>query len=122
MVARPVEYLEILDRSWEEMDCRAVVLWVYRMAGVDLPAEAVERAGAGTWDLVGRQQTAATQVLDVIASDPHGRGCESHLSVVVRASSPRTVLTSARMGGVVAMRPWALQRVLGVYRLRGATA
>ena len=104
----------LVGTPWEGLDCRDVVRAVYRLSGIELPAQALTQADAGLWEKVPRP----TRVLDVIASDPHGAGCESHLSVMVRVLPRRLALSSFVVGGVATTRAWAVQSVLGVYRLR----
>lgn len=105
----------LLGQPWSAVDCTDVVREVYRLHGIELPADALTAPHPEWWEPVGK----ATQVLDVIASDPTASGSESHLSVLVRSESPAVALTSARMGGVATVKPWAVNRVLGVYRWRG---
>lgn len=112
--------LGLLNRPWTEIDCCEVVRRVFAHVGRPLPDGALAGVDPSLWERVGDGWTAATRVLDVITSDPLRRGCESHLSVVVRAEKPQVALSSSVVGGVRSVRPWAIQRVLGVYRLREA--
>ena len=113
-----IDYLDILGRPWDQMNCQDAVRCLYGRAGIDLPEDALSRA-VGGWELVGTRWTDASQVLDVIASDPECVGCESHLSVIVKADPPRLAVTSSAANGVATTPVWAIQRVLGVYRWVG---
>ncbi len=121
-----VDYRALLGITWAEMDCRAAVREVYALAGIALPPGALDYPPAGCWERIADRWDAGTKeiarALDVIASDPHGRGCESHVSVLIRSGRPWTALSSSEREGVHAGRPWAIQNVLGVYRLKAGAA
>lgn len=113
-----MSYRHLLNRPWEEMDCRSVVRAFFEECGVDLPAWAFEDPRIGCWEKVGEHWTDAGAKLDVIASDPEGLGRAAHVSVMTDDGRKGKALSSCRQGGTFACNPWDVRNVIGVYRLR----
>jgi len=109
----------LIGVPYERLACAPLAREVYALAGRPLPPDALS-IGSDLWDRVGDDFSAATQELDIIASDPEGKGVASHVSVVVKEPEHGHLMamTTGEGHGACLVRRSAVQRVVGVYRLR----
>ncbi|RMF74676.1 MAG: peptidoglycan endopeptidase [Planctomycetota bacterium] len=116
-----IDYLDMIGTPYEEgavdfergrLDCKGVVVEVYRRAGLSLPKDAFYRS-SGVWHEVSLE---GCREYDLIVSDPGREGCSSHVSVVVRGGAHGDALTAERKRGVCLVRIALIRNVVGVYR------
>lgn len=116
---------EVFALGWEDhqadwttgrVDCRGACRFVYHLAGRDMPLDAFDEV-TDAWERV--LSLDDTQPLDLLASDPEGKGVATHVSVIVRPGANGTcVSASPRYGGPYAVEPWRVRGLVGIYRLK----
>ena len=129
-----VHYVDLLGvpyrkdgRDKSGMDCSGVCAEVLRRLGHDVPEAAWslrwdpvggELVTPDCWERVGSGYMDATQVGDILASDPGGMGLASHVSIV---TAPRycTVVSAHEEVGVYVSKSYATRNVVGAYRFSG---